>query len=53
MRVIVDRDLCEGQGFCEQLAPEVFQLDDAGVLHLRVEQLPDATVDLMALYFLK
>jgi ferredoxin len=41
MRVIIDRDLCEGQGACEQLAPQVFVLDDAGVLHLRTEQLGD------------
>jgi ferredoxin len=38
MRVIVDRELCEGQGVCEQLAPDVFMVDDAGVLHLRVEE---------------
>jgi ferredoxin len=30
--VHVDRDKCEGFGFCEQAAPEVFRLDDDGVL---------------------
>lgn len=44
MRVIVDRELCEGQGVCEQLAPDVFMVDDAGVLHLRVEEPPTERV---------
>jgi ferredoxin len=45
MRVIVDRELCEGQGVCEQLAPDVFEIDDAGVMHLRVEVLPAERVE--------
>jgi ferredoxin len=28
MRVVVDRDRCEGNAFCVNTAPEVFQLDD-------------------------
>ncbi|KKC04507.1 ferredoxin [Mycobacterium nebraskense] len=28
MRVVVDRDRCEGNAFCVNIAPEVFQLDD-------------------------
>lgn len=32
----IDRDRCEGHGLCAQLAPEVFQLDDDGELHLVV-----------------
>lgn len=28
MRVVVDRDRCEGNAFCVKIAPEVFQLDD-------------------------
>ena len=34
MKVIVDRDLCEGNARCVQLAPNVFQLDDKDVLHI-------------------
>ncbi len=34
MDVHVDRDKCEGFGFCEEAAPEVFALDDDGVLHI-------------------
>ncbi|MFF3373948.1 ferredoxin [Streptomyces sp. NPDC002680] len=33
-RILVDFDRCEGHGLCEQTAPEVFRLDDEGMLHL-------------------
>lgn len=29
-RVEVDRDLCEGHGMCEVLAPDAFYVDDEG-----------------------
>jgi ferredoxin len=32
MRFIADYDRCEGHGLCEEQAPDVFQLDDAGDL---------------------
>ena len=32
MRVSVDRDRCEGHGMCQQMAPEIFELDDEGEL---------------------
>ncbi len=28
MRVVVNRDRCEGNAFCVNIAPEVFRLDD-------------------------
>lgn len=28
MRVVVDRDRCEGNAFCVNIAPQVFQLDE-------------------------
>jgi ferredoxin len=28
MRVIVDRDRCEGNAFCVRIAPAVFELDE-------------------------
>ncbi|AYE94710.1 ferredoxin [Mycobacterium paragordonae] len=28
MRVVVNRDRCEGNAFCVNIAPEVFALDD-------------------------
>ena len=30
MRIEVDRERCDGFGFCEQAAPELVQLDDEG-----------------------
>ena len=30
MKVIVDRDLCEGYGTCAVVAPELFRLDEWG-----------------------
>ena len=38
MRVIVDRDLCEGNAVCMRLAPEVFEVRDDDRLHLLQER---------------
>jgi ferredoxin len=38
MRIEVDFDLCESNGLCEALAPEVFELDDDDFLQLRTDQ---------------
>ena len=43
MRVVVDRDLCESNGVCEGLAPEVFRIDDDDELELLQEQ-PDESL---------
>ncbi len=32
MRVVVDRDLCQGHGVCESEAPAVFSVSKAGEL---------------------
>lgn len=34
MRVTVDENLCEANGFCESLAPDVFELGDADVVQI-------------------
>ncbi|MGH3966800.1 MAG: ferredoxin [Mycobacterium sp.] len=34
MRVTVDESLCEGTGFCESLAPKVFEMGDAEVVQI-------------------
>ena len=34
MRVRVDRDVCESNGVCVRLVPEVFALDDDDRLHV-------------------
>jgi len=41
MRVIVDFGLCESNGVCAGLAPDVFDLGDDDRLHLLAEDLPD------------
>jgi ferredoxin len=35
MEVWVDRELCEANGRCERIAPEVFSLDDDEVLQIK------------------
>jgi ferredoxin len=45
MRVAVDRDLCEANGVCAGLAPEVFDLDDEDYLHILVTEVPAGRAD--------
>ncbi len=42
MRVHVDRDLCESNGVCVRLVPEVFTLDDDDRLRVAPEGLTEA-----------
>jgi ferredoxin len=35
MRVWIDQDLCVGNGICEELAPEVFQVVDGAIAYVR------------------
>ncbi|MEV0675300.1 ferredoxin [Actinosynnema sp. NPDC050436] len=37
MRLIVDRDRCEGHGVCESAAPDLLELDEHGDLVLLAE----------------
>lgn len=41
MEIIVDRDKCAGLGVCESFAPEVFEVDENGVLVLKARTVPD------------
>ena len=34
MRILVDRDKCEGLGMCESMAHEFFELDDDDVMQV-------------------
>lgn len=34
MRVWIDQDLCTGDGMCEQICPEVFQLQADGLAYV-------------------
>ncbi|OZM81329.1 ferredoxin [Pseudonocardia sp. MH-G8] len=47
MRITVDHDRCEGHGLCEEQAPEVYTLDDAGDVVHRFEgrDVPDELAD--------
>ena len=45
MRVVVDRDLCEANGVCAGLAPDVFDLDDDDDLHIAAGEVPAASAD--------
>lgn len=40
MHIEADRDRCEGHGLCEEVAPQVYELDDDAVVVLRHEQVP-------------
>ena len=49
MRVTVDETLCEAQGFCESLAPDVFELGDEDVVQIAEGPvLPDREIDVRA-----
>ena len=42
MRVLVDRDLCQGHGVCESEAPAVFAVNKGGVLEVLDESPPES-----------
>ncbi|MFC9553748.1 ferredoxin [Rhodococcus sp. NPDC056960] len=39
MRIQADRQRCEGHGLCEEVAPEVFGLDEDAVVVVLTEEL--------------
>lgn len=41
MRVIVDPDLCEANGFCESIAPDIFELGDEEVVQIAEGEVPE------------
>jgi sterol 14-demethylase len=43
VKVIVDRDLCQGHGVCENEAPEVFSVSKQGVLTIVDESPPESS----------
>ena len=45
MRVTVDPDLCEANGVCANLVPEVFDLDDDDNLHIAAGDVPAGLAD--------
>ena len=45
MKVIPDYDACEANAVCAGLVPEVFEVDDEDVLHIKVADVPPALAD--------
>jgi ferredoxin len=41
MRVIIDESLCEANGFCESLAPDIFEIGKADVAHVADGEIPE------------
>lgn len=41
MKIVVNRALCEGNGRCEEVAPELFELDEEDVLTILDENPPE------------
>lgn len=44
MRISVDFTLCESNGVCEAMAPDVFELDDDNYLVIKQEQVTEENV---------
>ena len=40
MRIVADRERCEGHGLCADTAPEVYELDDDAIVVLLHEVVP-------------
>lgn len=45
MKIKIDWDLCESNGLCEAMAPEVFELDDDDYLQVKQEETTPETID--------
>lgn len=43
MKPIIDPDLCIGDGVCEEICPEVFELRDDGLAYV-IDDDPDSTL---------
>lgn len=41
MRIVVDESLCEANGFCESLAPDVFEIGTSDVVHVADGEVPE------------
>lgn len=41
MRIVIDRELCEANERCMEIVPQVFHVNDDGVLQLLMEDAPE------------
>lgn len=44
MRVMVDQVKCTGHGICEELAPDVFEIDDDGIAQVMIAEVHGAAL---------
>jgi ferredoxin len=42
VRIVVDRDLCDGHGMCEAMAHDYFELDDEDTMTVLNDSPPDS-----------
>lgn len=47
MKILIDRDRCNGCAACEATVPEIFKLGDDGVSTIQCEEVPPALEDLV------
>jgi ferredoxin len=45
VKVQVDRDACEANAVCEGLVPEIFEVDEEDVLHIKGAEVPAGLAD--------
>ena len=45
MNLKVNKDLCIGCGACQAACPEVFEIEDDGLAHAKVDVVPDEVED--------
>jgi ferredoxin len=41
MKMRIDTDVCSGNGVCESIAPDVFEVGDDGIVHMLTEDLTE------------
>lgn len=42
MRIVLNKDLCQGHAQCQDVAPGIFRVDDDGLLTVLVESPPES-----------
>lgn len=45
MKILVNRDRCEGNGVCVRVASDVFRVDDEDLLHVLVDRPSGETLE--------
>ena len=45
MKLEVNKDLCIGCGACQAVCPDVFEIEDDGLAHSKVDIIPDECKD--------